>query len=198
MLSTSYGATVAKGRGYDKRSFDAMNKHWHWLIWANILLTGVAHAEAPPQPGSVAPTFVLPDGDSKARSLAEWRGKWVVLYFYPKDKTPGCTTEAINFRDKQPELTALNAQVVGVSVDSTNSHRDFAEEQRLPFPLLSDVSGKVSQSFGAYSNWGVIKFAKRYTFLIDPDGRVAKAYLQVDAGKHVGEVIADLKSLTAK
>lgn len=92
----------------------------------------------------------------------------------------------------------MNAQVVGVSVDSTNSHRDFAEEQRLPFPLLSDVSGKVSQSFGAYSNWGVIKFAKRYTFLIDPDGRVAKAYLQVDAGKHVGEVIADLKSLTAK
>jgi len=121
-----------------------------------------------------------------------------VLYFYPKDNTPGCTTEAINFRDNQPRFAELNAQVVGVSLDSADSHRDFAEEQRLPFPLLSDTSGKVSQSFGAYTNLGVIKFAKRHTFLIDPDGRVAKVYVQVDAGKHAGEVIADLKSLAEK
>lgn len=174
------------------------HKHWHWLVWATILLSGAAYAEAPPQPGSVAPTFVLPDGNGKSRSLAEWRGKWVVLYFYPKDNTPGCTTEAINFRDNQPQFMELNAQVVGVSVDTESSHRDFAEEKRLPFPLLSDQSGKVSRSFGAYSNWGVIKFAKRYTFLIDPEGMVAKTYLQVDAGKHVGEVIADLKFLAAK
>ena len=159
---------------------------------------GAAHAEAPPQPGSVAPAFILPDGNGKPRSLSEWKGKWVVLYFYPKDNTPGCTTEAINFRDNQPRFKELNAQIVGVSVDSSNSHREFAEEQRLPFPLLSDESGKVSQSFGAYTNLGVIKFAKRHTFLIDPDGRIAKVYLQVDAGKHAGEVIADLKSLAEK
>jgi len=175
-----------------------MKKHWYWLASITILLSGAAYAEAPPQPGSVAPTFVLPDGNGKSRSLAEWRGKWVILYFYPKDNTPGCTTEAIHFRDNQPQFMELNAQVVGVSVDTESSHRDFAEEKRLPFPLLSDQSGKVSQSFGAYSNWGVIKFAKRYTFLIDPEGMVAKAYLQVDAGKHASEVIADLKFLAAK
>ena len=175
-----------------------MKKHWYWPVWAILLLSGAACADAPPQPGSVAPAFTLPDGSGKPRSLSEWKGKWVVLYFYPKDNTPGCTTEAINFRDNQPRLAALNAQVVGISVDSANSHRDFAEEQRLPFPLLSDTSGRVSESFGAYSNLGVIKFAKRHTFLIDPDGRVAKVYLQVDAGKHAGEVLADLKSLTEK
>lgn len=175
-----------------------MNKRWHWPVWACILLSGLAHADGPPQVGTVAPAFVLPDAHGKSRSLAEWKGKWVVLYFYPRDNTPGCTTEAINFRDNQPQLTALNAQVVGVSVDTESSHRDFAEEKRLPFPLLSDPTGQVSRSYGAYSNWGVVKFARRNTFLIDPDGRVAKTYLQVDADKHAGEVIADLKFLAAK
>lgn len=175
-----------------------MRKHWHWPVWVGLLMSGAAHAEAPPQPGSIAPAFVLPDGDGKPRSLAEWKGRWVVLYFYPKDNTPGCTTEAINFRDNQPLLAELNAQVVGVSIDTENSHRAFAQEKRLPFPLLSDTDGKVSRSFGAYSNLGIIKFAKRYTFLIDPDGRVAKVYQQVDAGKHAGEVIADLKLLAVK
>ncbi len=175
-----------------------MNKHWHWPVWASILLSGAAQAGAPPAVGSMAPAFVLPDGNGQARSLAEWKGKWVVLYFYPKDNTPGCTTEAINFRDSQPRFADLNAQVVGVSVDSENSHRDFAEEKHLPFPLLSDKTGKVSESFGSYSNWGVIKFAKRHTFLIDPEGRVAKVYQQVDTERHAGEIIADLKSLATK
>lgn len=175
-----------------------MNKFWHWPVWAGFLLSGAAYAEAPPQPGSPAPAFVLPDANGKPRSLSEWAGKWVVLYFYPKDNTPGCTTEAINFRDSQPKFAALNALVVGVSVDSEQSHRQFAAEKRLSFPLLSDTSGQVSRSFGAYSNWGVMKFAKRYTFLIDPEGRVAKTYLQVDAGRHAGELIADLQSLAAK
>jgi len=151
----------------------------------------------PPQPGSVAPTFVLPDVNGKSRSLSEWREKWGVLYFYPKDNTPSGTTEAINFRDNQQPFTKLNTQVLGVSVDTENSHREFAEEKHIPFPLVSDKDGKVSRSFGAYSNWGVIKFAERDTFLIDPDGRIAKAYLQVDAGKHAAEVIADLKFLAA-
>lgn len=176
-----------------------MNKLWHWPVWIGILLAShAAHAEAPPQAGSTAPAFVLPDGNGKSRSLAEWKGKWVVLYFYPKNNTPGCTKEATNFRDRQPQFAELNAQVVGVSVDSESSHRDFAEEKRLQFPLLSDPTGKVSQSYGAYTDWGVIKFAKRYTFLIDAEGRVAKVYQQVDPDRHAGEVIADLKYLTAK
>lgn len=108
---------------------------------------------------------------------------------------PSCTIEAINFRDNQQPFTKLNAQVLGVSIGTEKSHREFAEEKRLPFPLLSDKDGKAPRSVGAYSNWGVSKFAKRYTFLIDSDGRVAKACLQVDAAKHAAAVIADLKFL---
>lgn len=172
-----------------------------WVRSAMLLaltFSGVAFADLPPQVGSVAPAFTLPDASGAKRNLADWKGKWIVLYFYPKDNTPGCTTEAINFRDKLPKLTALNAQVVGVSLDKGDSHRAFSDELGLPFPLLSDSGGEVARRYGALSDWGVLKFAKRYTFLIDPDGRVAKSYLQVDAAKHAGEIIADLKALTAK
>jgi len=172
---------------------------WRRLLsTAMLLFSGAVHAELPPQAGSVAPAFALPDATGTQRELAEWRGMWVVLYFYPKDNTPGCTTEAIRFRESLPQLAALNAQVVGVSLDQSASHQAFAAEQRLPFPLLSDNGGEVSRRYGALSDWGVLRFAKRYTFLIDPDGRVAKSYLQVDAGKHAAEVIADLRALLAK
>lgn len=172
---------------------------WRGLALLGVLVfSGIAHADLPPQAGSLAPAFVLPDASGTKRELAEWKGRWVVLYFYPKDNTPGCTTEAINFRDNLPRLAALNAQVVGVSLDKGDSHRAFSDELRLPFPLLSDTGGEVARRYGALSDWGVLKFAKRYTFLIDPDGRVAKSYQQVDAAKHVGEVIADLQALTAK
>lgn len=171
---------------------------WRKLLSAAMLLfSGMAQAEMPPQPGSVAPAFALPDAAGKMRELADWRGKWVVLYFYPKDNTPGCTREAANFRESLPQLGALNAQVVGVSLDESASHRTFADELRLPFPLLADSGGAVSRRYGALADWGVLKFAKRYTFLIDPEGRVAKTYLQVDADRHAAEVIADLKALTA-
>lgn len=172
---------------------------WRRLVFAAMLLfSGGAVASPPPQAGSFAPDFTLPDAEGTRRELAEWRGKWVVLYFYPKDNTPGCTTEAVNFRKSQSEFAALNAQVVGISLDGSASHRTFAEQQGLTFPLLSDANGEVSRRYGALSDWGVLKFAKRYTFLVDPDGRVAKAYLQVDAAKHAAEVIADLKALVAK
>jgi peroxiredoxin Q/BCP len=172
---------------------------WRRLLsTAMLLFSGALQAAQPPQAGSFAPDFALPDAEGARRELAEWRGKWVVLYFYPKDNTPGCTREAINFRDNQPQLAALNAQVVGVSLDESASHRAFAEQQRLPFPLLADTGGEVSRRYGALSDWGVIRFAKRYTFLIDPEGRVAKTYLQVDAAGHAAEVITDLKALAAK
>ena len=150
-----------------------------------------------PKVGSIAPGFSLSDQKGVVRSLAEWRGRWVVLYFYPKDDTPGCTTEACAFRDDLAELSALGAQVVGVSVDDTLSHKAFAEKYSLPFPLLADATAEVATQYGALSNWLVMKLAKRYTFLIDPVGRVAKVYLEVEASRHSKEIIADLKLLQA-
>ncbi len=160
-----------------------------------LWLGGPAWADTPPQPGVEAPAFTLPDADGLSRNLSEWRGKWLVLYFYPKDNTPGCTAEAINFRDAWPRFKQLNAEIVGVSLDSGISHRAFAQEQRLPFPLLADSDGVVARRYGALSSVPLFSFAKRYTFLIDPEGKVAKTYLQVDASRHAGEVLAALQEL---
>jgi len=160
-----------------------------------LALAGVAQGAAPPAPGSTAPAFTLSDAAGKPQALSQWRGKWVVLYFYPKDDTPGCTAEAASFRDQQPRLARLNAQVVGISLDDGASHREFADKHQLPFPLLSDVGGSVASQYGALTNLGVIKFAKRYSFLIDPTGRVARSYLNVDAGRHAEEIVTDLTAL---
>ena len=167
---------------------------------ASFFIAGTAlgvHAQTPAA-GTVAPEFTLLDQQSKPRKLTDFRGKWLVLYFYPKDDTPGCTTEACSFRDDISLLTALGAQVVGISVDDTLSHKAFAEKHQLPFPLLSDATADVARQYGALSDWVVVKMAKRYTFLIDPVGRIAKVYLTVDAARHSKEVAADLKSLQAK
>ncbi len=165
------------------------------IIALALLVSAPACAAEPPPPGSAAPVFTLPDARGKSHRLADWRGKWLVLYFYPKNDTPGCTTEAIGFRDRQGQLAELQAQVVGISLDDGASHQAFADKYRLPFTLLADRDGKVSRSYGALSDFGIVRFAKRYTFLIDPDGRVAKAYLKVDAERHADEIIADLKML---
>jgi len=162
-----------------------------------LLLVATVRAEVPAI-GVVAPEFSLPDQTGALRRLAEWRGRWVVLYFYPKDDTPGCTTEACSFRDDISLITALGAQVVGVSVDDTLSHKAFAEKYQLPFPLLSDATAEVARQYGALSDWLVVKVAKRYTFLVDPAGRIAKVYLTVDAARHSKEIAADLKALQAK
>jgi thioredoxin-dependent peroxiredoxin len=118
-----------------------------------------------------------------------------VLYFYPKDDTPGCTEEACTFRDDMEQLTALDAQVVGISVDTSESHKAFAEKYKLPFPLLADAKADVATRYGALSNWLVIKLAKRYTFLIDPKGKVARIYLSVDTSRHSAEIVKDIKQL---
>lgn len=151
-----------------------------------------------PQPGSEAPAFELPDADGHMRELNGWRGQWVVLYFYPRDNTPGCTTEARNFRDQLAGFAALNAQVVGVSVDDGKSHRAFAEEHRLPFTLLSDPGGAVAERYGSLSNLVVMKFAKRQTYLIDPDGRIARIYLNVDPASHAQELLTDIRRLATR
>ena len=150
---------------------------------------------ATPTIGIAAPDFSLPDQNGKLRNLGDWRGKWVVLYFYPKDDTPGCTEEACTFRDDLEQLTALNAQVLGISIDTSASHKAFAEKYHLPFPLLADEKAQVAASYGALSDWWVIKLARRYTFLINPKGEIAKAYLSVNTSRHSAEIITDLKQL---
>jgi peroxiredoxin Q/BCP len=162
-----------------------------------FMLAAVARAEVPAV-GAAAPEFSLPDQDGVQRRLAEWRGRWLVLYFYPRDDTPGCTTEACSLRDDISLITALGAQVVGVSVDDTASHKAFAEKYHLPFPLLADATASVAKQYGALSDWLVVRMAKRYTFVIDPAGRIAKVYLSVDPSRHSREIVADLKALQGK
>jgi len=145
--------------------------------------------------GEDAPTFTLPDSQGNQVSLDDYKGKWAVLYFYPKDDTPGCTKEACQFRDDFKTLEALGAKVIGISIDDSFSHQKFAEKYNLPFPLLSDASGEVADRYGALNNFLVIKLAKRYTYLINPQGKIAKIYLSVDTSKHSQEIIEDLKKL---
>jgi peroxiredoxin Q/BCP len=155
----------------------------------------MARAADVPAAGQAAPDFTLPDQHGKRHGLADYRGQWVVLYFYPKDDTPGCTQEACHFRDDLHRLTAQGAQVLGISVDDSDSHAAFAKKYHLPFPLLADHDGAVATRYGALRDLAVVKFAKRYTFLIDPQGRIAKTYLKVDTSRHSQEIIDDLKRL---
>jgi peroxiredoxin Q/BCP len=153
-----------------------------------------AHA-AELEAGAMAPAFALNDQENKTHALADYRGRWVVLYFYPKDDTPGCTTEACNFRDDLPALRALNVQILGVSMDDTRSHASFAEKFHLPFPLLADTDGSVATAYGSLWSIGPLRIAKRHTFVIDPDGRVAKIYRNVRPTDHSRELQQDLKEL---
>ncbi len=164
------------------------------LLWRS---TAFANSNLP-KAGELAPGFSLPDQNGKLRTNAEFRGKWLVLYFYPKDDTPGCTEQACTFRDDLHKLTALGAEIVGVSVDDTLSHQAFAKKYNLPFPLLADAKGELARRYGSLRDLGLIKFARRNTFLIDPQGKVAKVYLSANTSRNSQEVIDDLKQLTAK
>lgn len=174
-----------------------------WLILFGLfaalalLLGQMARAGELPKAGGTAPDFMLPDQDGKAHRLKDYAGKWLVLYFYPRDDTPGCTQEACAFRDDLHQLADMGAVVVGVSVDDSGSHAEFAKKYHLPFPLLADRDGKVAASYGALMNLGLLKFARRYTFLIDPQGKIAKVYLSVETSRHSKEIIEDLKKLTS-
>ena len=160
-----------------------------------VLVPRLASRSAVPAVGSNAPDFTLPSQDGSPVSLKDYRGKWVVLYFYPKDQTPGCTREAHNFQADQPKYAALDAVVLGVSVDSVESHKKFCAKDGLNFKLLADTKHKVSDAYGSLTNFGVVKFAARHTFLIDPSGKIAKAYTNVDPAKHNSEVLAELNQL---
>ncbi len=152
-------------------------------------------AATTPKIGEQAPDFNLPDAKNEMVSLASLKGNWIVLYFYPKDDTPGCTKEACSFRDDMHKLEKLGAKVVGVSVDDGKSHTEFAKKYSLPFPLLSDKDGAVANKYGALSNFLVMKIAKRYTFLIDDNGILRKSYLSVDTSRHSQQIIDDLTAI---
>lgn len=142
-----------------------------------------------------AANFTLPDQHNNSHSLGDYSGRWLVLYFYPKDNTPGCTQEACLFRDGRDLLSNEGAEVVGVSQDSAASHQTFANDHNLNFTLLSDEEGSMMRTYGAINKDGKLE---RKTFLINPDGEIAKEYPSVDPAQHVTEVLSDLRRLTSE
>jgi len=157
-----------------------------------------ADAPAPPQAGQPAPAFSLPSGEGGAVSLKDYKGKWVVLYFYPKDFTGGCTIEAHNFQADLTKYQSLNAVIVGVSVDTVQSHKDFCAKEGLNFKLLADPELKAVTAYGSAMEYNGTKMAARNTFLIDPEGKIARVYLKVSPAGHSAEVLADLAVLQKK
>ncbi len=173
-----------------------------WVFVAIIVLViGVAvvramrTGEKAPSSGTPAPDFTLNSQDGKPLSLRDLRGKWVVLYFYPKDFTSGCTKEAHNFQRDLGQYEKKNAIILGVSVQDEATHQKFCVKEGLSFKLLADTRYAVSSSYDSLVNLGVAKLSARQTFLIDPEGIVRKTYLNVDAEKHSAEVLADLAQL---
>jgi thioredoxin-dependent peroxiredoxin len=155
-------------------------------------------AKSLPALGSVAPDFSLGSEDGTKVSLKDYRGKWVVLYFYPKDFTGGCTLEAHNFQRDQPEYARRNAVILGVSVDSAESHKNFCAKEGLNFKLLADTQHQVSKQYGSLMNFGVTQISARNTFLIDPQGKIARAFSSVNPARHSAEMLAALDELENK
>jgi peroxiredoxin Q/BCP len=160
-----------------------------------VFVTVHAADQTMPAAGQVAPTFTLPSQDGSQISLDSFHGKWVVLYFYPKDMTQGCTIEAHNFQRDQAKYEAANAAIVGVSVDTPDSHKQFCTKEGLTFRLLADPEHKVVDEYGSLGHFGTMTIAQRNTFLIDPEGKVVKVWTKVDPSHHSEEVLAALAEL---
>lgn len=157
--------------------------------------TIAADQPQPPATGKPAPAFTLPNQEGAPVSLDEFRGKWVVLYFYPKDFTSGCTIEAHNFQRDLEKYTQSNAVIVGVSVDTVDSHKSFCTKESLNFKLLADPNHAVVEKYGSVMEYNGMTLAERNTFLIDPSGIIRKVYLKVSPQGHSEEVLADLHQL---
>src|SRR5580658_8845964 len=156
-----------------------------------------ADQPAPPAEGTPAPAFTLPSQEGAQVSLDQFKGKWVVLYFYPKDFTSGCTIEAHNFQRDIDKYTQMNAAIVGVSVDTVDSHKGFCTKEGLNFKLLADPNHTVVEKYGSIMEYNGMTLAARNTFLIDPTGVIRKVYLKVSPQGHSDEVLADLQKLQA-
>lgn len=172
------------------------------VLVAGLIVAGGAYrmvsasSDKAPAVGAVAPDFTLNSQEGKPVSLGEYRGKWVVLYFYPKDFTSGCTTEAHNFQRDLAQYEAKNTVILGVSVDSADSHQKFCTKEGLNFKLLADTDHKVSEEYGSIMNlMGVKKLSARHTFLVNPQGVIVKEYMDVEPAKHSEEVLAALTEL---
>ena len=169
---------------------------WLVLLVTVVLGSGMQSAfAAMPAVGSAAPDFSLASQDGTQVSLKDFRGKWVVLYFYPKDGTPGCTIEAHNFQRDQPQYAKRSAVVIGVSVDTTDSHKEFCSKEGLNFKLLADTEHKVVKQYDSTMNYKGVEIAARNTFIIDPQGNIERAYTGVDPNKHSQEVLTALDEL---
>ena len=145
--------------------------------------------------GDKAPNFILNDQNNEAHQLSDYEGRWVILYFYPKDDTPGCTTQACDFRDAVKRIIASRSVVFGLSLDSVESHKRFSDKNNLPFSLLSDEEGVAAKSYESLNNFMGYKSAKRNTFIINPQGFLSKIYLSVDPKTHSQMVLNDLSLL---
>lgn len=146
--------------------------------------------------GKAAPAFKLQDQNSKWHSLSQYKGKWIVLYFYPKDNSPGCTQEANQFKALYPQFLKSNAVVLGVSLDDVKSHQKFSEKLGLPFPILADNNHQLANQFGIVRNLGITKIAKRESFLIDPKGTIVYHYNSVNTQSHAAQVLADIQNFS--
>lgn len=165
------------------------------LILLVILVLRSAPARADLLVGESAPAFDLLDQNSHRHRLEDYRGQWLVLYFYPKDDTPGCTLEACQFRDDYLRIKDLNSAVIGVSLDDVDSHKAFSDKYHLPFPLLADSEKKLARAYAVLMGFGPFTFARRRSFIIDPHGRIARHYEKVTPRYHAEEIIRDLQGL---
>src|SRR5882672_10025527 len=170
------------------------------FLFALLVVTSIAaiRGSSPgevPAAGTVAPTFKLVTNEGKEASLSDFKGKWVVLYFYPKDFTSGCTLEAHNFQRDIAKYEAANAVILGVSVDTAESHKSFCAKEGLNFKLLADIGGKVSEQYGSTMEYNGATYSARNTFIIDPQGKIAKVFVKVSPAGHSEEVLAALATL---
>lgn len=166
-----------------------------FLLFALFVLCGIAWAQNSVGEGQIAPAFKLQDQHGKWHELSQYQGQWVVLYFYPKDDTPGCTQEACAFRDDVIKLHQAGAQVLGVSLDDVKSHAMFAEKYHLPFPILSDNTQQMAKTYGVLTSKLGFTYARRETFLIDPSGILVKHYKDVDPKENSAQVLSDIAKL---
>jgi len=166
-----------------------------FLAAAVLACNSVSAVNEMPAVGTNAPSFTLVNNEGKSINLNDYKGKWVVLYFYPKDFTSGCTLEAHNFQRDLAKYTAANAVILGVSVDTADSHKEFCAKEGLNFKLLSDTDAKVSEQYGSVMEYNGAKLSARNTFIIDPSGKIAKVFEKVKPAGHSDEVLAALATL---
>ena len=166
--------------------------------YANNSLFNSASSDQKQWVGKPAPSFKLQDQNAKWHELKQYQGKWIVLYFYPKDDSPGCTQEANQFKALYPQFSKNNAVVLGVSLDDVQSHQKFSKKLGLNFPILADNNHQLANQLGIVRNLGIAKIAKRETFLIDPQGTVVYHYSSVNTQTHAGQVLADIQKFSKK